>query len=83
MHAFGNTTNKYVENNYLEGLGAHGGSIMQHAVSNTQHVSVVEEGCHKGDILGAAPRLKQIQRPTLRVPPNIIQDQIKSSGEEW
>lgn len=69
-----------MENNHLEGFSGHGGSSLQHAVSNTQQVSVLEEGCHKGDILGAAPRLKQTQCPLFRVPPDIIQDQVKSSG---
>lgn len=67
---------------YLEGFGGHCGSSLHHAVSNAQPVSVLEERCDKGDVLGATPRLKQIQCPALCVPPDIIQDQVKPSGEE-
>lgn len=62
---------------YLDGFGGHCGSSLHHAVSNAQRVSVLEEWCDEGDILGTTPRLKQIQRPALCVPPDIVQDQVK------
>lgn len=42
----------------------------------------MEEGRHQGDVAGAAPRLKQTQRPVLRVPAHVIQDQVKPAGAQ-
>ncbi len=72
-----------LKHHYLEGFGGHRGSSLHHAISNAQPISVLDERRYEGDILGTTPRLKQIQRPTLCVPPNIIQDQVKpGTGEE-
>lgn len=67
---------------YLEDTGSQWSSCLHHAISNPQPVSVLEEGCNEGDVLGSAPRLKQTGSPVLRFPPNIIQDQVKSWGEK-
>lgn len=66
---------------YLKGFCGHCGSSLHHAICDSQHVSVLEEWCDKGDVFGATPRLKQIQSPVLCVPPNIIQYQVKSLKE--
>lgn len=65
---------------YLEGFAGQGGGGLHHAIGDAQQVGVVEEGRHQGDVAGTAPRLKQTQRPALRVPANVIQDQIKPVG---
>lgn len=62
---------------YFEGLAGHCSGGLHHAVSYTQPVGVLHERRHQGDVLGAAPRLQQRQRPTLRVTPDIIQDQVE------
>lgn len=67
---------------YLEDPGGPRSSSLQHAISNTQHVSVVDKGCDQGDVRGSTPRLQQTWSPVLCLAPNGIQDQVKSWGEK-
>lgn len=63
---------------YLEGFGGQRSCSLHHAVGHAQPVHVLHEGRHEGDILGPTPRFQQPQRPALGVPPNVVQDQVKS-----
>lgn len=63
---------------YLEDPGGPRSSSLHHAISNTQHVSIVDKGCDQGDVCGSTPRLQQTRSPVLCLAPNSIQDQVES-----